>query len=377
MAFCSSHCSLIKFKSSNFHDTCWMLDNVTLTSLHLSPNDANFVYSEKESIMAGVVIALQSIFGTILNFLVIVALLRNSELRKEYLTPTIISIAIANFIHSIYTLPILSCHFLMKDMPITDCLFFSFVGISVWFCSAWNLLGFSWLRCLAVWFPQKCNGRTFKNISNSLPVISWLIAFFFFFPIFLKKSGRFGLECKTLMCNYVNVGSDGEAAVTDLYVIFKIILITIGVLILILNVVTFVKVSKKIKELTKEEKGENVNIARRILEKEKQMGIMLASLSILYFLVYCPSFVLTYMDPYARLTQTTISIICNLMNWSIGVLDPLVYVICQKSYRLEIKTILQSIISCGKKKSTSESPAQMHRIVYKSNNAITLETVHE
>ena len=340
MAFCSSHCSLIKFKSSNFHDTCWMLDNVTLISLHLSPNDANFVYSEKESIMAGVVIALQSIFGTILNFLVIVALLRNSELRKEYLTPTIISIAIANFIHSIYTLPILSCHFLMKDMPITDCLFFSFVGISI-------------------------------------PVISWLIAFFFFFPIFLKKSGRFGLECKTLMCNYVNVGSDGEAAVTDLYVIFKIILITIGVLILILNVVTFVKVSKKIKELTKEEKGENVNIARRILEKEKQMGVMLASLSILYFLVYCPSFVLTYMDPYARLTQTTISIICNVMNWSIGVLDPLVYVICQKSYRLEIKTILQSIISCCKKKSTVESPAQMHRIVYKSNNDITLEAVHE
>lgn len=265
MAFCSSNCRLINIESSKFFENCWMQDNATLISLHLSP-DPNFMYSEMESIMAGIIVALQSLFGTIWNFLVIVALLRNSELRKEYLTPTIVSIAVANFIHSIYTLPILSCHFLMKDMPITDCLFYSFVGLSIWFCSAWNLLGFSALRCLAVWFPEKCNGSTFNNISQNLPFIAWAIPFVFFFPVFLTQSGKFGLECKTLMCNYINISSDGEAEVTDLYVIFKITVITIGVVILVLNVVTFVKVSMKIKELTLEEKGENSNIARKILE---------------------------------------------------------------------------------------------------------------
>ena len=356
-----------------------MLDNETLVSFQLPPSDPSFLYSEVESISAGIVTAIQSICGTILNFLVILALIRSEEIRKEYFTPTIISIAIANFIHSIYTLPILSCYFFMSDMPITDCQFFSFIGLGIWFCSAWNLLGFSVLRCLSVYFPEKCNGNTFKNIGLIFPIISWIISFIFFTPILLRKTGQFGLECMSLTCRYINIDTEGKTIKNGIDVVMITLLIIIGVVILILNVATFTKISKKIQKVTNEEKGADFKIASKILQKEKKMGVMLACLSVLYFLVYCPSFVLNTIDPYARFTKTTASIICNLMNWSIGVLDPLVYVVCQKRYRKEIIILLQSIVNCGKRNSRVESNEQimMHRIVQKSNNMVTLETVRE
>ena len=379
MSFCNSNCHLINFTSSIYFEKCWMLDNATLASLEIDSSDPDFIYTETESIMDGTIIALQCIFGTILNFLVIVALLRNSELRMEYLTPTIISIAVANFIHSIYTLPILSVYFFVKDMPVTNCQFFSFIGLSIWLCSAWNLFGFSSLRCLAVYFPNQCDVKKcekFRGISIVFPVLAWIISFLFFSPVLLKEAGQFGLECKVLTCRYININIDGGPVETNLHIGLKALVITIGVVILILNIATFSKVSMKIQKVTKEEKGVDQKVARRILEKEKKMGVMLASLSILFFLVYTPSFFLQLVDPYARLTHTTASIMCNLMNWSIGVLDPLVYVICQKSYRTEIKMIVQSMFCCDKNDNEMGSSVQMHRIVQKSNNMITLETVH-
>ena len=66
-----------------------MLANETLMSFQLPLSDPSFLYSEVESISAGIVTAIQSICGTILNFLVILALIRSEEIRKEYFTPTI------------------------------------------------------------------------------------------------------------------------------------------------------------------------------------------------------------------------------------------------------------------------------------------------
>ena len=95
------------FKSHGSHEYCWW-------TLQTNFTDTTFVYSDVESNVAGVIFTLQSIVGSILNFLLIVALLRNSKIRKEYLTKTIVSIAITDFIWSVWVLPNVSVHFFTR-----------------------------------------------------------------------------------------------------------------------------------------------------------------------------------------------------------------------------------------------------------------------
>ena len=94
-----SHFELVKFNSSEYFDTCWMkIDPRNKTSPLLPSHDTSFVYDETESMVAGYVSALESILGIILNVLVIATLLRNHKLRKDYLTPSIISISLADLL---------------------------------------------------------------------------------------------------------------------------------------------------------------------------------------------------------------------------------------------------------------------------------------
>ena len=49
-----------------------------------------------------------------LNFLMIIALWKTPQFKKEYLTPTLVSISIGDFIFSIYVLPILSSSYVVR-----------------------------------------------------------------------------------------------------------------------------------------------------------------------------------------------------------------------------------------------------------------------
>ena len=85
-------------------------------------------------------------------------------------------------------------------------------------------------------------------------------------------------------------------------------------------------------------------------------------------------YVLHRIDENAHLTKTTASTICLLLNLSTGILDPLVFIICQEDYRIEINAIIDSLSKCIEKKKKNHFP-KMHKIVRKSSNSITLETV--
>ena len=76
-------------------DTCWMrCDNSLPTS---NVTDLSSVLSDSETIASGIIRTLISIPGTILNVLVLLAIIRNQHLRKEYITPSIASIAMTDF----------------------------------------------------------------------------------------------------------------------------------------------------------------------------------------------------------------------------------------------------------------------------------------
>ena len=71
-------------------------------------NSTDYCYSDGESILGGLGATLEAIAGSILNLLVIVALIKNSHIRKEYMTRAIVSLAATDFLFSIVTLPMLA-----------------------------------------------------------------------------------------------------------------------------------------------------------------------------------------------------------------------------------------------------------------------------
>ena len=102
----------LPFNTSDSNDVCWWTLDGEATSIPI--NDTTFAYSDTECYIAGVIFAFQSIVGAVLNFLLIIALLWNFKLRKEYLTKTIVSMPITDFLWSVYFLPQYSLYFFQK-----------------------------------------------------------------------------------------------------------------------------------------------------------------------------------------------------------------------------------------------------------------------
>merc|ERR1712126_67098 len=103
------------------------------------------VYSEEATVLGGVISIILCVCGLILNSVVIFVIAKSPELQKEYLTPTIISISLTDWIFSIINLPIQANFFITRGQPV-GCNFYNFFGYVLWFCSAFNLVVIAILR---------------------------------------------------------------------------------------------------------------------------------------------------------------------------------------------------------------------------------------
>ena len=97
----------VQFNSSSNGKFCWW-------TLKSSEVDTSPAYSNGQSDIAGVVFMLWSIPGSILNLLLIVALLKNTKIRQEYLTKTVTSIAITDFLWNIIWCPVVSLRYFTR-----------------------------------------------------------------------------------------------------------------------------------------------------------------------------------------------------------------------------------------------------------------------
>ena len=103
---------LVPMDSDEFYDECWWTEK---TSKYFEmPNATASVYPEIGTTLASIYFTLLSVVGSVLNFLMIIALLKTPQFKKEYLTPTLVSISIGDFIFSIYVLPILSASYVVR-----------------------------------------------------------------------------------------------------------------------------------------------------------------------------------------------------------------------------------------------------------------------
>ena len=146
--------SIKPFIDATTNDMCWIKLNASSNVYTFQKNDDDLEFNDiqyAETVAAGVVVTIESIGGSLLNLLVIIALLRNLQLRKEYLTPFIISNAMTDLIFSSIPLPTLSTRLFLMKWPSTSCLWYSVIGFGTWVCSAWNLLGVALIRCYLIY----------------------------------------------------------------------------------------------------------------------------------------------------------------------------------------------------------------------------------
>ena len=123
--------------------------------------------------------------------------------------------------------------------------------------------------------------------------------------------------------------------------------------------------------MSREVKNINPELAKKFLERERRLGKSIGLLTGLFFFVYFPGIVLRkvhavmrlynniwlldkvhwlpnifwfciylQIDPNARITSTTPTIVCSIINWSIGIIDPLVYLTRRKKYRESVKNLI-------------------------------------
>ena len=134
-------------------DMCWIkLNTSSNVYIYRKNDDYDLEFNDNYAgiVSAGVIVTIGSIGGTLLNLLVIIALLRNSQLRKEYLTPFIISNAMTDFIFSSIWLPTLSIRCFLMKWPNIPCSWHLLLLSGTWICSAWNLLGVALIRCYLI-----------------------------------------------------------------------------------------------------------------------------------------------------------------------------------------------------------------------------------
>ena len=330
--------------TSKYFETCWIKMDPAINMTSSDLPDTSFVYSMSESYVAGFVNAIQSVIGVILNTLVIVALLRNSELRQQPLTPSIISISVTDLLFSGFILSITTIHWFLWDLPMS-CQIWSFVLYGLWICSALNLLGIAIIRLLAAYTPREYKKMNRKKRFWILPLLGWFISVIWLLPTLFGVFGQFGFECRTLKCRFINVNNDNTVTSFGPDRAFFLFIFLLGFVLLVLNIATYLKLKMKSRKLYGDAReNEDKEAEKRIHQMDKKIEKMVIVVTTSFFLVYIPMAILRNIDPDAMITQRKSFIFCYLCTCMIGIIDPLVYIIFQESYRNEIKDMLKSVM---------------------------------
>ena len=116
--FSDAYFRKVPLNGSRYHDYCYLKTQFKANGTNcrggiidghcsLLSNETDWSVSPAHSITASLILTPLSIAGTLLNSAVILALLKTPNLRKEYLAPFIISLAVTDLAYSTITLPIL------------------------------------------------------------------------------------------------------------------------------------------------------------------------------------------------------------------------------------------------------------------------------
>ena len=329
--------------SSNDYGTCWTEVNASLTKKELENMETSFLYSEDPSvsIAAGIYLVIKCIAGAVFNSIVLLVLLKNKDLRMDYLTPSIVSMSIADFLFSIIVIPSVSYVYFTGEVLISSCGAKGFISYGLWFCSALHLLGMSVLRCVLIHHPMTRNETPFRRACIVAPLMSWFIGFLFWIPTLVRKHGSYVLLCRSMICNAINVDSDNKTIDIGPTTTTPIVFVMIGIAIFLLNISTYFRVSKMSRAVIKQIENIDCDAARNLSDREKEVGKWITIITLSFFLTYCIIPVCRIMDPLIFMKNSYVVVVVLLINCSRVIINPLVYMICRTKYRDAMKKFLK------------------------------------
>ena len=112
---------------------------------------------------------------------------------------------------------------------------------------------------------------------------------------------------------------------------------------IVLNVAAYVKVSRQSRNLHAQMKDTSTEVAEKILEKEKKVGLMMAIITLLFIILYLPGPILRLMYRDGHVSKPLTTLLFWLIGWMIGIIDPVLYIIFQEKYQKEIKGLLHML----------------------------------
>lgn len=341
-----NHYSEVDLYTSNHFNTCWTKIDPLEPTFHDVLEDPGFSYSHSVALIAGILHTFESIGGSILNFLIILVVLRSKNIREENLTPSILSIAITDLIFSVYVIPVSAVTFFIRDVPFPEaCTITAFTSHALWILSALNRLGISVFRCFAVLFPMKTKHKILKYVCRTLPLFGWLISILSVLPTFFRQYGRFGLECRSFMCRLIDVDTEGNPTEFNPRHMYFIIIAGTGSTIILLNVLLFSQVSYYSKNMLNQVNEINKDIGNLMLKNEKKAGKMVTIVSMSFLIVYCPIFIFIGLDEHVAATNETFMVVAVILVYGLVVVDPLAYIFFNDKYHKEIKITMNEMIS--------------------------------
>lgn len=323
----------------DFRPTCGMQNTSNPNQFYLRINDGSFIHSETDSLIGGSGIALECIGGVVLNTLLISALIRRSKIRNEYLTPFVVSMSLADFSYSAFSLPVYYIRFFNKKWPNINCSIYAFISYSLWSCSAWNLLGVAMIRYIVVYNNKITNSKWFSLMCKMIPFMAWILSFLSFTPSFLGIYGQFGAQCIVECCRLVSVNSNGDQLRFQPERHISYMILIMGIIMLSLNALTYAKVIVSSRKIAKQMKDVRKNLAKDILEKERKVGMMMVIITMAFFLGFLTLPISRVIDPNFFFNHPRTQITLWLFAGSIGIIDPLVYILFQEHYREEIRKL--------------------------------------
>ena len=210
-------------------------------------------------------------------------------------------------------------------------------------CSALNLLGIAGLRYLMVYFPGKTQSSKFQQASKIIPMLAWVVSFLWLLLTGIGKYGQFGLDCKILMCKFINQNLDGSKSNPEKA--YALGIIGIGVFILLLNILTYVRISAHTRSMLTGIESAGEELTKKILEKERKLGNMVTLIIVSYFTVYLPTVFMRIADADIMTTKPTAYWLASILANSLVVVDPMVYIVFNEQYRDEVTALIKDVIS--------------------------------
>ena len=342
------------FNNSDENEYCWMHDESDLKFSSLRENETftSIKYLPKWFTIAGRTYAhLVCYSGLVLNFLIATALLRNRNLRKESLTPCVLSINFANIFLYICGLGYKLSKYVLSPKTQTRCHTFGMAGFVMMLCSAANLFAIASLRCVKFNCAKKFENETFKIASVLTAITSWIAACLVVMPTAIGVWGQFGWECKSKRCRFINRNNDGIQLTTEPEKMYYILLILMGIVSLLMNLGTYVKVKEDCKKLLSEIEDFDQGAAASILNKEKRATLMLVIDTAQYLICFLPKAILHLKDPDSPNKEPLTHLIFFTLWYTSGLIEAVVILSFQKKYRNEIKTLFQFICPFAKQQS--------------------------